>query len=344
MLSIRNLLKYGSVSAALYVVSTAPVLALGECGLSCCLAGAATSGVTLAQNFGLSLQYEHSDMETILHGKDEVSPDEVINVHWTPGSSYSVPTSMVMEKLSLIGALPLSARWQLLGIVPYVRNNMDMRMKNPMGMTMDMSMETIEGLGDITAMAYYTARTDAPLRPTERLTFGFGLKMPTGENDVRNANGNLVHAMMQTGSGSWDPIFTVNYMRAWYPLVMQFNGYYHLTTEGDEGYEFGDQLGVDVITRYQVAPYVNLGLDLNAIHTEQDDDHDGKFSRPANSMVDNPAYTGLNSVLLAASVQFKFPNTGGSAELKYQVPVYQDVEGYQQVLDNRILASVSWAF
>jgi hypothetical protein len=344
MLSIRCLLSRSAQAVLLFGASTGTALALGECGLACCLAGAATSGVTLAQNFGLSLQYEHSNMETILHGDDEVSPNEVIDAHWSAGSSYRVPTDMVMKKLSLIGALPLSARWQLLGIVPYVENDMDMRMKNPMGMTMDMSMDTVDGLGDITAMAFYTALTDAPVRPTERLTLGFGIKMPTGENDVRSANGALVHAMMQPGSGSWDPVFTVNYMRAWYPLVVQLNGYYHLTTEGDEGYEFGDQLGADIITRYQVAPYVNLGLDLNAIMTEQDDDHDGKYSQPATSMIDNVDYTGLTSVLVAASIQFKFPDTGGSAELKYQVPVYQDVEGYQQVLDNRILASVSWAF
>jgi len=33
---------------------------LGECGLSCCLAGAAGSGVALAENFGVSLVYENA--------------------------------------------------------------------------------------------------------------------------------------------------------------------------------------------------------------------------------------------------------------------------------------------
>ena len=36
--------------------------AFGECGLSCCIGGAATSGVTLAEHIGLSLQYEYSHM------------------------------------------------------------------------------------------------------------------------------------------------------------------------------------------------------------------------------------------------------------------------------------------
>lgn len=29
------------------------------------------------------------------------------------------------------------------------------------------------------------------------------------------ASGKYVHAMMQLGSGSWDRLFTLNYMRAW---------------------------------------------------------------------------------------------------------------------------------
>lgn len=333
-----------AVSITLLTLPASPAHALGECGLACCIAGATTSGITLAQNFGLAIQYEHSNMETILHGTDEVTPDQVIDTFWAPGRSYAVPTKMTMEKLSVIGALPISARWQLLGVVPYVRNDMDMRQKNAMGMVMNMTMETIEGLGDVTLLAMYTAHTDAPVRPTTRTTIGFGLKTPTGDNTARTPSGTYVHAMMQAGTGSWDPIFVANYMRAFYPLVLQVNAFYHLSTEGDEGYEFGDQFGVDVITRYQAASYVNVGLDLNAINAAQDEDHDGNFTRAANSMVDNPANTGLTSVFLTPALQFKIPNTGGSFELKYQVPVYQDVRGYQQVVDDRILASVAWSF
>lgn len=340
--SNRYILGLWSGVAALCLSGQA--LALGECGLSCCLAGANSSGVTLAKNFGLAVQYEYSDMETILDGTDKVSPDEVLNQFWTSGSSFMVPVKMTMEKLSFIGAKPINERWSLIGIVPYLRNNMDMRMRNPAGMTMDMTMDEISGLGDVSLLAFYTAYTDAPIRPKERLTLGFGIKAPTGKNDTRTASGNYVHAMMQLGSGSWDGLFTLNYMRAYYPLVTQVNAFYHLTTTGDEGYEFGDQLGVDLIGRYQVASFVNLGLELNAIRTARDVDHDGNYSRPAMSMVDNPANTGLTSVLLSPGIQYKIPKSGGALELKYQHPVYQNVNGFQQVLDGRWLATGSWAW
>jgi len=92
--------------------------ALGECGLSCCLAGTNSSGVTLAENFGLSVQYEYSDMTTIRNGTGSISPNDVIDRFWTMGNSYAVPTQMTMEKLSFIGVLPVNERWQLLAIAP----------------------------------------------------------------------------------------------------------------------------------------------------------------------------------------------------------------------------------
>lgn len=320
------------------------VFALGECGLSCCIAGASTSGVTLASNFGMSLQYEYSDMGTIREGTKLVSTDAVINKKWVSNSSYIVPTRMTMQKLSLIAGYPATERLQLLTIIPYVINDMDMKMKVGTGALMEHKMDTIQGASDITFIGFYTAYTDAPIRPEQRLTIGFGLKAPTGKNDVITSSGSYVHAMMQPGTGSWDPLFLVNYLRAFYPLVLQTSLFYHLTTKGDEDYEYGDQISLDLISRYQAANYVNLGLDLNGIYAGKDSDSEGKYSNPTTSMLDNTENTGLVSVFLSPAVQVKIPNTGGSAELKYQIPVYQNVNGYQQVIDSRILASITWNF
>ncbi|MBI2413423.1 MAG: transporter [Deltaproteobacteria bacterium] len=329
---------------ALALLSGKNAYALGECGLSCCLAGATASGVTLAENFGVSLVYENSYMKTIKNGTDEVSPDEAIARNQQPMKSYKVPTEMTMQKVSLVGFVPVTERFQLLGSLPYVINDMDMMSRSAMGMTMDMSMETISGLGDATVIGLYTLYTDAPVRLTERLTAGLGVKLPTGSTSERSPSGSLIHAMMQPGTGSWDPLVMLNYMRAYYPLVLQANLLYQLTTEGYNGYEFGDRFTYDLSARYQASKYLNVGVELNGVHSEKDTDHEGKYSDPETSMIDNPEYTGLDSIFISPLVQAKVPNTGGSAELKYQIPIYQDVSGYQQVVDWRVLASVSWAF
>ena len=315
-----------------------------ECGLSCCIAGAATSGVTLAENFGLSLVYENSYMKTIKNGTDEVSPEEAITRNKQMGKTYSVPTEMIMLKISLVGVLPVNERLQVMASVPYLINDMDMRRRSAMGMDMDMSMDTVEGLGDVSIMGLYTLYTDAPVRPGHRLVAGLGVKTPTGSTSEKTSSGSLMHAMMQPGSGSWDPLFMVNYMRGLYPLVFQANLFYQLTTEGYNGYEFGDKIALDLVARYQATNYINIGVDLNAMHAEKDDDHEGKYSKPDTSMVDNPAFTGLDSIFITPVVQAKIPSTGGSVELKYQLPIYQDVNGFQQVVDWRLFATLVWVF
>lgn len=319
--------------------------ALGECGLSCCLAGAAGGGVALAENFGISLVYENAWMETIREGTGEVSPDDAIARNKQAGKSYKVPLNMRMQKVSLVGAFPVNERLTLLALVPYVINDMEMRNMSAMGMVMDMRMDTVSGLGDATVLGLYTLYTDAPIRPSQRLTAGFGLKAPTGRSDETTASGSPVHAMMQTGSGSWDPVFMVNYMRGFYPLVLQATLFYQLTTEGVNGYEFGDRFTYDLSARYQAGNFLNLGVEVNGIHAAKDRDHDGRFSVNADtSLADNPEYTGLTSIFITPLVQAKLPGTGGSAELKYQIPVYQDVNGFQQVVDWRALATVTWVF
>lgn len=133
-------------------------------------------------------------------------------------------------------------------------------------------------------------------------------------------------------------------MHTFSPVVFQTNLLYHVTTEGDEGYEFGDKVSLDLIARYPLTNYVSPGIELNGLSAGQDTDHDGKYSRPDESLLDNPDNTGILSLAVSPSVQVKIPKTGGSVDLKFQKPIYQHVRGTQQVADWSAMASVVWAF
>ncbi|WKZ18167.1 MAG: transporter [Candidatus Jettenia sp. CY-1] len=331
------------------------IYAHGECCLSGSLSEATISGITLAPNFGISLQYEYTNMKTIRDGTNSISHNDVLEKkaeEWPmmpmDTKSFSIPTRMIMQKYTLLGVYSFTEKFQFLATVPYVKNDMNMRSitRNPMGMDMimDMEMDTVEGLGDVTLMGLYTLYTDAPVLPTKKLTLGLGVKTPTGENDEKTDSGKLVHAVMQPGTGSWDPLLFVNYVRAFYPWVFQVNFLYQLTTEGDEGYEFGDKVSLDFVTRYQVTSYLSPGFELNGFYGAKDIDHDDKFSRPETSLLDNTDNTGLVSLSVTPSLQIRIPKTGGSLDLKFQKPIYQNVRGIQQVVDWRAIASVVWAF
>jgi len=368
------------ITVLLFLIFTNKIVyAHGECCLSRSLAEATISGVILAPNLGLSLQYEYTNMKTIREGSHSISHNSVLDniaAEWPimpeESKSFSIPTRMIMQKYTLLGAYAATKRLQFLGTVPYVINDMNMRMVTrgagsshhhhtaPLArqmylrtltsdaaenaMRMDMKMDTVEGLGDMTLMGLYTLHTDKPVLPTKKLTLGLGVKTPTGKNDEEFDSGNLVHATMQPGTGSWDPLFLVNYMQAFYPLVFQTNLLYHMTTEGDEGYEFGDKISLDLIARYRITNYINPGLELNGLYAGQDTDHDGKYSRPDESLLDNTDNTGITSLSLSPSIQVKIPKTGGSIDLKFQKPIYQHARGIQQVVDWRAMASIVWAF
>ena len=317
--------------------------AAGECGLSCCIAGASSSGVTLASRFGISLQYEYSYMKPLKEGSTEVAPGYVLDKKFAEGATeYKVPLEMIMQKYSLIGSYPVTSNFMLIGIVPYVIN--DMTMRHRIGSSaMDMKMDTVSGIGDASLVAFYTFYQDEPVRPTLRFSGGVGIKTPTGSSSMKDKNGQLYHAMMQPGSGSWDPLFMVNGMAFLDPIWLQANIFYHLTTKGDSGYEFGDQLSADVISRYQLFNYINIGLEVNGVYAGKDKDHNGRFTK-SNALLDDTGNTGLSAVYVTPAIQVKIPNTGGSLEIKYQQPVYQNANGIQQVIDWRLFASITWNF
>ncbi len=348
-------MKLFGVLLLFFVFITGVAYASGECCQSRSIIDAMTSDITGSSNFGLSLQSEYSNMKTIKDGSNGITHDTALenaSENWSKmpmkGESFSIPTWMIMQKHSLLGTYSITDRINVLATVPYVINDMYMRKltRNTMGMdmTMDMKMDTVEGLGDMTLMGIYQIYEDNHELPTKKLTGGIGLKTPTGKNDEKTDSGTLVHAMMQPGSGSWDPLFLVNYMQTFSPVVFQTNLLYQMTTEGDEGYEFGDKISLDLIGRYRVTEYFYPGLELNGFYAGQDTDHDGKYSRRDVSLLDNPDNTGITSLAITPAIQVKVPKTGCNIDLKFQQPLYQDVRGTQQVVDWRAMAAIMWAF
>lgn len=360
MKTIITLLLFSMAAARL-------VYAHGECCLSKSLTDATTSTMSLSQNFGLSLQYEYSNMKTIRDGDDRVRPDDVlegISARWPAtlqeARSFTVPTRMIMQKYTLLGVYRFTEKIQFLASLPYVINDMNMRMvtRGANGgqhhhavsdtpgndVKMDMKMSTVEGMGDMTLMGLYTIYADNVVQPEKKLVCGLGLKSPTGENDETTDEETLVHATMQPGTGSWDPLFLTSYLHTFSPWVFQTNLFYHLTTEGDEGYEFGDKLSLDLIGRYRAVKYVSPGVELNGLYMGKDRDHDGKYSRPEESLLDNTDNTGITSLSITPTIQVNIPKTGGSLDLKFQKPLYQHVNGIQQVVDWRAVVSLVWAF
>lgn len=318
-------------------------------GGECCTRGNLALAGAPESAWSLQLDYDFSSMKTIREGTKSVTPDEVLDGQMMHGAmKYSVPTKMIMQKYTLAAQYKPAAFWRVTATLPYLINDMDMRMamKSDMGMPRksDGPMDTVQGLGDATLGTLYTLVAPAKGAEGWDLALGLGLKLPTGKSNVKHAGSDTnVHAMMQLGSGSWDPILILQGGLTTGKLTLRLNGAYHLATRGDEGYQYGDMISVDAVARYRAASAVRIGLGLNFLNTGKDIDHDGNFSSPT-SMIDNTENTGLTAFYLAPEIQIALPGTGGSFSLAFQQPIYQNVTGTQQVLDWRVLASVGWTY
>jgi hypothetical protein len=320
-----------------------PALALGECGLSCCLASAGANTLSLAEHVGLSVKHEYSWMQTLREGSTAVSAEELLKKKWKMGSSASIPLWMSMEKTTLSLLWTAHPRLQVLATLPYVHYEMAMRMKSPMGMLMEHQMDGVWGWGDLTTLALWRAYQDAEIRPTWSVLAGGGVKAATGRWDWES-KGRLIHAMMQPGSGSWDSVWLLSLAQrpaeAW---VLLAQATYQQTSTGVNAFEFGDQASLELGVRWQALSLLNLGLGFTALATEPDQDHGGRYRKPG-STADDTANTGLRAFSVAPELQAKLPGTGGHAGFKATLPLWQDVNGVQQVLDWRLEGNLGWAF
>ncbi|MDX8389440.1 MAG: hypothetical protein R8M38_03020 [Mariprofundaceae bacterium] len=242
----KNIFWRVATAFALLILMIPNPASASECGLSCCIA-AGVDGVSGNTGFSITAQYELMQMRTILSNTTEVAAESVIQAQFNKGGSttaYSVPTDMTMQKLSINASWRIDEDNALVLTVPYIINNMDMRMGMKMGSddasmggSMDMgedtgmdntmpsmsrvmaedmpsfshmAMDTVSGIGDVSLVYLRDIYKDTYIRTRQRLSLGVGIKAPTGNHTMRSKKNSLVHMMMQPGTGSWDGLLIAN--------------------------------------------------------------------------------------------------------------------------------------
>ncbi len=321
-------------------------------GLCCQLSSGvqeSLSGVAAPGTEELSVQfnYSFSRMDRFMEGASSRSVDEAATYRKQDGTTYtSLPLSMDMIRYTLTAGYGFTSRLKAFVSVPYIRNTMDMTSSNGMmlGWT-DMTMPSTSGPGDATVMGLYRLYTDREIRPSDAITIGLGIKTPTGSSTERTAGGKLIHAHMQPGTGSWDPLVSLIYTKMWNSLLFQADGTYQLATRNSEGYKFGNSLALNAAGTYSVSREFNLTLGLTGLTTGKASDRNGRYYDPVlnSSLMDDPANTGGNSLWFSSGVQV-LPFTGTSFDMKIQVPVWEKVNGIQLVSTWLAIAGVSYRF
>ena len=154
--------------------------------------------------------------------------------------------------LSVTGAASVlgygvSSDFAVFGILPYLDKRLELTPVS--GMRTE---RRTRGIADTLLLARYTAFRRDGHGETLRIAPFFGVELPTGDNDDRDAAGKLP-APLQLGSGSWDLTAGAVLTRQTldYEIDAQFS--YKLNTEAD-GFRFGDELRLDGSFQYRLWP------------------------------------------------------------------------------------------
>ena len=321
-------------------------------GLCCQLSSGvreSIAGVTAPGTEEVSLQFNYSftRMDKIKEGSSTRSVTEARSYTKPDGTTYtSLPLSMDMTRYTMTAGYGFTPKIKAFVSIPYVRNTMDMTASNGamLGWT-DMTMPPVSGLGDATVMGLYRLSMDREIRPTNTVTLGFGVKTPTGSYTERTESGRFIHAHMQPGTGSWDPLFSIIDTKMMGSFLVQADATYQLATRNKEGYKFGDSLAATFTGKYAVVKELNVLAGLTWLHVNRASDKNGSYYDPVtnSSLMDDPANTGGDSLWATAGVQV-LPFRNGMIDLKAQLPAWEKVNGIQLVSSYLVSIGVSYNF
>ncbi len=359
--------KHLAIACAMVIstISISQQASASECGLSCCIASG-VDGVGANVGLTVSLQYDSMLMKTNKQGTNKISNQQIISDRFavaSPPMMYAVSNKMTMNKIAANFSYRMDEDNAFVLSVPYIENDMEMMMARratPTTYTYS-QMDTIRGLGDVSLIYLRDVYKDADIRTRERFSIGAGIKAPTGAYQARTSTGFLVHMMMQAGTGSWDGYLSANgtlgfgeHEDGGAQWLISPSAMYQITTRNNLGYKVGNRFNYDISTRYRVSSNFNAKLDVNGVWSQRDST-DGTadpaapdatvtaaYQRTTN-VLDNVANTGVHSLFISPGFQWLMGD-GWNISGEYRIPVYQNVNGIQQVTDNWFFARITKSF
>jgi hypothetical protein len=311
--------------------------------LCCQSAGSEQSGTQGAGakdggNFSLGLGYSYTLMDEYRQSSEKVSIRDI-----RERTDYTViPTKMGMTKYTLSAGAKVHSDFWATVAVPYVRNTMSMSLSLGPGLGWEeVDMDPVEGLGDV------ALRGSWRLPPAEgyaggSLRVGLGVKTPTGSYRKKGSSGRFIHAHMQPGSGSWDPLAFISYERAAEPFSLSASAAYQYATRNPEGYRFGSIATASAQGKYFPLRWLGVAGGLTYLHVGRASDRDGKYTNP-DSLIDDTANTGGDSLWVSVGPEIVAWNKA-NLSLAYQFPAWERVNGIQLVSRYSIVAALSANF
>jgi hypothetical protein len=170
----------------------------------------------------------------------------------------------------------------------------------------------------------------------QRLDFfgvNFGLKLPTGKTDLRNADGDVAERTLQPGTGTTDVLLGGYFRRVLGSGASWFaDALIQAPLNSHDNFKPGTRTSLDLGYRMQASDKLGLMLQLNFLHKARDSGSDAE-----------PEDSGGRFVFLSPGVSY----TLTPALQVYgflQLPLYQYVNGVQLTADWAVAAGIAARF
>ncbi len=300
--------------------------ARASCGASFCMVNTSWSvqGAWTEPGLRLDLRYEFIDQDQPRHGSNKVGVGELsqhhdevrtINRNWLATLDYAFD-----GQWSVSATLPVIDRDHA-----HIHNHGGARLLETWDFTR---------VGDVRVLGRRQWQSEN--REAQRLDFyglTFGLKLPTGDRDLRNAENQLAERTLQPGTGTTDLLIGGYYRRmlasgsSWFAdvLVQQ-------ALNSRDHFEPGARVSFDVGYRHEATDRLALMLQLNALHKSRDKGSDAE-----------PADSGGKFLFVSPGLSFVL-NKSAQIYGFVQLPLYQYVNGVQLTADWAAVIGVSMRF
>lgn len=289
-----------------------PGWAAASCGSAFCTVNTSwdVHGAWTEPGTRLDFRYETINQDQPMTGSRKVGVGEVHRHH---DEVYTYNRNYVTTIDRTFGP-----DWGVSVVVPVV-NREHYHIHNHMGAQLDERWD-FTALGDLRVLARRRLATFQDQEPSVgAAALNFGLKLPTGKTDIKNADGDPAERSLQPGSGTTDLLLGASYSRArpTKNLSTFVQGLVQLPLHSKDEYKPGNRVSLDAGLRYGVGEQVGLLLQANALWRGRD-----------RGLEAEPEDTGGTSVFLSPGLSYgigKSFNVYGF----FQVPLYQYVNGVQ---------------
>lgn len=299
--------------------------AAASCGAAFCMVNTnwTLQGPVSEPGLRADLRYEYMDQDQPMQGSHKVGVGEVrqhhdevytVNRNWLANFDYT-----------------FDQNWSVSATVPMIDRD-HFHIHNHRGHQIEDKWDFRE-LGDVRVVG----RRQWVMEGTGSVGFAglsFGVKLPTGKDDVKNDKGDEAERSLQPGSGTTDLI-----LGAFYTWVMPEQALSLFTqvqgqraTAEREDYRPGSRLAMDVGGRYEATDKLGVMLQLNAALVGRDQGNEAE-----------PEDSGGRYLFISPGVSYAVAK-GVQLYGFAQYPLYQKVNGVQLTAEQAFVGGLSMRF